>query len=917
MIPSDRPAGPSFLKTYLHRGARARTRVIRVLTYLVGLGLAIGLLGQGSAQAKREKRAAASQESSAGTGKSSLDQIRDYQIGVARRSVDLPSTPALEEMVNPFPAKQSGRLNGSVYWYHRNDNLDARNFFDPGGKPLPEYKRNEFGASLGARVGDKINLFGSLQSLRIIKGSTLLSHLPVPEMKQGDFSSLESPIVDPMTGEPFPGNQIPQSRLHPVARNLFRVIPEPNNPDPDRNFVNNQPRVTNQDTYLVRFDYAGDDDAKTYLQYSLTDGDGKTVHPLPSFGWDRTLRTQYASLSHNRTLGTRWVTQSSITFNRYLSLRVSPNSGQVGLLESLGISGLAAPDALTEGYPDIDVTGYASFGDSSSPYKWLSNRYSVSFSTTRALGEHTLTMGTSMTTRQLNDTHIEGRGRGEFEFSGFYTGDGFADFVLGLPSTASRTIGSDRTDLRRNQWQGYIRDRWRLSPILALTGGVSYQYASPYRSPADNISGFFPLLFEPPVTGRIVVAGSPEARALGLDRAGRGGLVFPDRNDWAPRIGLSYNPFKTHRLVLQASYSLYYSNVGSSSFSRYLGKNYPFYFTESAHSPVESPDLDLANPFENVAPPELVVRGIETQLRTPYVQAWTLSLENDFKEVWHLQASYYGNRRTGWSRVLPANVPLPAPGPIQSRRPNPAFGRFQILTGASSGNSHRMNLSAERQLSDGLSLRSGFTLLRSLDDRYRREPSNPRNLRAERAPSRGVPFRQFSLNYIIDLPPGRERTLGSEGRNLLLQIVDGWRLSGITRIRDGSPFSVYAPGDGNNDGLGGDRADRVAITPGGRFESSVNMWFPVDDFSEPSPYTFGNSGRNLLRRPGYQAWDISLIKQTRLVNGDVVELRVELFNAFNQVNFREPNAVVGTTLFGKIFGAYRSREIEVALKYSF
>ena len=917
MIPSDRSAGHSFRKQNPHHGPGTGSGVSRVLNAVLVLGLVAGLPDQVSARTKPKQDAAASRGSDAGSTKSSLDQIRDYQIGLPRGPVVSPSTPPVEEMVNPFPAKQSGRLNGSVYWYHRNDNLDARNFFDPGGQPLPEYKRNEFGASLGAQVGDKINLFGSLQSLRIIKGSTLLSHVPVPEMKQGDFSSLEAPIVDPLTGEPFPGNQIPQSRLHPVAKNLFRVIPDPNSPDPDRNFVNNQPRVTNRDSYTFRFDYTGDDDAKSYVQYALTDGDGKLVHPLPSFGWNRTLRSQSVSLSHNRTLGTRWVTEGSIGYNRYLSLSVSPNSGQVGLLDAVGISGLASPDALTEGYPDFEVTGYASFGDSSSPYKWLSNRYSASFSTTTALGDHTLTMGTSLTKRHVNDTYIEGRGRGEFEFSGFYTGDGFADFVLGLPSVASRTVGSDRTDLRRNQWQAYIRDRWRLSPILALTGGVSYQFSSPYRSGSDTISGFVPLLFEPPTTGRIVTADSFEARALGLDGTGRGGLVFPDRNDWAPRLGLSYRPFTTNRLVLRASYSLYYSVVGSSSFSRYLGKNYPFYYTERAQSPVDSPDLDLANPFENVAPPELVVRGIEAGLRTPYVQAWTLILENDFQEVWHLRASYYGNRRTGWSRVLPGNVPLPAPGPIQSRRPNPAFGRFQILTGGSSGNSHRMNLSAERRLSDGMSLRSGFTWLRSLDDRYRREPSNPRNLNAERASSRGVPVRQFSLNYIIDLPPGRERTLGAEGRNPLLQLVDGWRLSGITRIRDGTPFSVFVPGDGNNDGLGGDRADRVAVTPGDQFESSVDMWFPVDDFAEPAPYSFGNSGRNILRRPGYHAWDISLIKQTRLVNGDVVELRVEFFNAFNQVNFRQPNAVVGTSLFGKIFGAHRSREIEVALKYSF
>ena len=864
---------------------------------------------------KEKKLEQISREVVSKVDKDSLGQIRDYQIELGSASDSPSSDTSLEEMVNPFYAKRSGRVNGSVYWFHRNDNFDARNFFDPVGEALPEYKRNQYGLSLGTGVGERVSLFGSFESLRIVQGLTLLSHVPTREMKLGDFSSLDIVILDPITGQPFPGKQIPQKRLHQVSKKILPVIPDPNRSDPDRNYVNNQPRVLNQDSYLFRFDYEADDDAKTYFQYSLSESDRKTVHPLPSFGSDRIYRSQYASLSHNRKMGSRWVTQGSLSFNRYLGLGLSPNAGKVGLLESLGIAGLATPDPIVEGYPEFAVSGYASFGDGRSPYKWLGNNYSVGFSATRALGDHTLTVGTRVTMRQINDTRNEGGGRGNFEFSGFYTGDGFADFILGLPSQASRVVGSERIDLRRNGWRVYLRDRWRLNPILALTGGVSYQYNSPYRSVTNNVSGFFPLFFEPSGSGKIVIAGSPEASVLGLDRAGQGGMVFPDRNDWAPQVGLSYNPFSTNRLVLAASYSVYYSPVGGHRFSRYLGKNFPFYYIESAHSPVDNPDLDLSIPFEAVAASELVVRGIETELRTPYVQRWSLSLQNDFMEVWELQASYSGNKSTGWSRILPGNVPLPAPGPIQPRRPNAAFGQFQILTGASSRSGHRMNLSAERRLSDGLSLRSGFTWNRSLDDRYHDEPSNPRNLRAERASASGVPTRQFTVNYILDLPPGRESTLKTEGKNLLSQLVEGWRLSGITRIQDGTPFSVYVPGDGNNDGVGGDRADRVAVTSG--FVPSIDLWFPVEDFSNPDSFSFGNSGRNILRGPGYQNWDISLIKQTRLTNGDLVELRVELFNAFNKVNFFRPNAVVGTSLFGKVSGAHRSREIEVAFKYSF
>ncbi len=121
----------------------------RVLNSVLVFGLVFGIWDQGTARAKPKPGEAASQGSGAGSGKSPLDQIRDYQIRLARQTAVSTSRPSLAEMVNPFPAKQSGRLNGSVYWFHRNDNLDARNFFDPGGQPLPEYKRNEFGASAG------------------------------------------------------------------------------------------------------------------------------------------------------------------------------------------------------------------------------------------------------------------------------------------------------------------------------------------------------------------------------------------------------------------------------------------------------------------------------------------------------------------------------------------------------------------------------------------------------------------------------------------------------------------------------------------------------------------------------------------------------------------------------------------------
>ena len=132
-------------------------------------------------------------------------------------------------IVNPFSVRKRGKLYGSLYEYHRNDNFDARNFFDPVGQPLPEFKRNQFGISLGAIVTGKMKVFGSYDGLRIVKGSTLLSLVPTPEMKRGDFSIITGrQIVDPFTGSAFPDNKIPEERIHTVSAKLLSLFPDPN-----------------------------------------------------------------------------------------------------------------------------------------------------------------------------------------------------------------------------------------------------------------------------------------------------------------------------------------------------------------------------------------------------------------------------------------------------------------------------------------------------------------------------------------------------------------------------------------------------------------------------------------------------------------------------------------------------------------
>jgi hypothetical protein len=228
-----------------------------------------------------------------------------------------------------------------------------------------------------------------------------------------------------------------------------------------------------------------------------------------------------------------------------------------------------------------------------------------------------------------------------------------------------------------------------------------------------------------------------------------------------------------------------------------------------------------------------------------------------------------------------------------------------------------MDTAVERRLADGFAFKAGFSWTVLISDLYGGNPNNVRNLAAERAGSDYLPARRLYLNYLFELPFGRTGTVGRGVGRFVNGLIGGWRLSGITNIQDGTRFSVYLPGDQNNDGVADDRPDRFGSGVLEESKRSVDQWFETAHFTAPAPYTYGNAGRNILTGPAYADWDVSVIKQVRLSDGDLVELRVEFFNAFNNVNFELPYRVLETSSFGKIFGARRSREIEIALRYSF
>ena len=372
------------------------------------------------------------------------------------------------------------------------------------------------------------------------------------------------------------------------------------------------------------------------------------------------------------------------------------------------------------------------------------------------------------------------------------------------------------------------------------------------------ISILFPFLAEPAPDSEVVI--SETERAVSLGFSGHN-LVYPDKNDWSPKLGLALSPTGNNRVVLRAGYRLHHSPLSSTRARDYIGRNYLFFQREMALSSQERPEIDISDPFASRAPTELAFRGIDPGIRTAYAQDWRLVIQKQFSRNWNLEASYQGSKGTRLDRIIPGNVAFP-----RARSDSGQTTRSDLWP---VHGSEWAELPASSMVLVSTSSESWSTGFLSAPDSTGADPSptafffnvsNPRDLAAERAVSSRRPLRRGYLNYIFDLPVNFKA-------GLFGSLISGWRLSGITQFRDGEPFTVSLPGDFNNDGVPGDRPIRIGDGNLPVDQRSVDQWFDTSAFTEPGEFQFGDSGRSILTGPGLQTWDIALSKTTEISDG--------------------------------------------------
>jgi len=828
-----------------------------------------------------------------------VDAIQEFKIATNSYSADYGRSSAGQ--VNVVTRRGTNELHGFLYEYFRNRSLDARNFFD--GSEKPRFDRNQFGLGAGGPLlRDRTYFFANVDFLRERQGLSRLGTVPTEAHRRGDLSSLGTVVFDPFTRQPFKDNVIPPERMSPVARKILELFPLPNRPGTAGNYLPNAILRDSETQANLRVDHRlGSRDEFTFRYSSgymdLYEPYAEGTAAIPGFGDFVNDPAHSAMIHYQRIFGPRTINSLQVGFSRY-SREILPENHDKDVGQLWGVSWLNLPGR-DFGYPIVNVAGFSTVGDSASlPIIRHTNTYQVIEGLSLNRGKHLLKLGGEARLLQLNGI-LDLMTRGSLSMSGFISGSGISDLLLGLPSFGLQSQADNPLTMRMRAYGVYVQDDWKISPSLTLNLGLRYEYNTPPVDPTNRMSSFSLQ------TGRIARVGTN-----GVSRSG----ISPDRNNFAPRIGFAWSPARD--LVIRSGYGVYYD-------SGYFEVNSAQYFNPPQFNlriwfPSSTSLLTLTNPFPTNSGfvPPASLSSLSPDLVGSDLQHWNLGIQRNAGPLGAFSLAYAGSKGTHLIRARDLNQPVPGGGEVSDRRQYPAYAGILLIESGANSSFHSLQASFSRPVSRGLSLWAVYSFSRSIDDAsafrpVKSDPAYPqdsRNQRAERALSSFDMAHRMALAYIYQLPRRGRWTRDTE-------------LRGITTLQSGQPFTPILRFDNSNTGNGGgytgfDRPDllrdpKLANRTSGR-------WFDTGAFAVAPLYSFGNAGRNIVRAPGFVSVDVSLARRFALSDGAGLLFEVQAFNLFNRTNFALPELFAdepGT--FGRIFAARAPRQLQFVLRFSF
>jgi hypothetical protein len=807
-----------------------------------------------------------------------------------------------------------GLYNGSLGLILDNSALDARPFSLTGQNTLkPSYSHVQGVATLGGplKIGHLFKnapvFFVGYQWTRNRNATTQTSQTPDTAERSGAFTR---PIIDPLTGSPFPGNMIPASRLSPQALALLKFYPLPNFAgSASYNYQVPLIGATHQDALESRaFKSLGN---KNQIYGGFAFQSTRTDTPsLFNFLDTTDILGLNANLNWRHAFSMRLYGNLGYQFSRSATRTTSNFENRENVSAEAGITG-NNQDPMNWGPPALSfASGVANLSDALAAHN-RNQTSAVSYSMLWSRGPHNVSFGGDFRRQEFNYLSQQDP-RGTFTFTGAATGFDFADFLLGIPDTSSIAFGNADKCLRASSYDGFITDDLRVSPQLTVNAGIRWEYGSPITElygrlvNLDITPGF---AAEAPV-----VANNPIGPLTGQTYPAS--LLRPDKHGFQPRVGIAWRPISGSSMVVRAGYGIYYNTSVYQTIASQMMQQSPLSKSLSVQNSAADP-LTLANGFN--ASPSITPNtfAIDPNFRVGYAHNWQASVQSDLPGSLILTVTYLGIKGTrGLEQFLPNTYPAGALNPC----PTCPSG-YAYLT--SNGNSTRESgeIQLRRRLHNGFTATLQYTFSKSIDDAALGGRAQGTILTAQNwldlSAERGLS--NFDQRHLLSVQAQYTSGMGIGGGTLL----NGWRgallkeWTLLTQITAGSglPLTPLYPLAVNGTGVTGPLRPEYTGAP--LYIAPPGLSLNPEAYTEPVPGEWGSAGRNSIIGPVQFALNASLARTFRWGDRLNADLRVDSTNALNHVTYTSWNTTVGNAQFGLPTSANAMRSMQVTLRVRF
>jgi hypothetical protein len=842
-----------------------------------------------------------------------LDSYREFRVDLAGGNAASSSA----SQVGVVSETGTNELHGEVWIHYNTFGFYARSAFarDRAHGP-PQFRRNfKVGgpAYLGRWYDGRNRTFWHV-SYQGIRGSQqpTTANLTVPPtpFRGGDFSALSTQIKDPLTGQPFPGNIIPQNRISPVSKyfqDKFMPVANVGATSWVDTFVYPQlseqlafrgdHRITSKDTIFARY---------VHQPLIIENWDGGNNPLTGRYHQWRTQRTGVISDTHI-------VSPSVVNEARFgIGGDASEYGGPNGL-ELVQGSGLALPGvADVQGSPRMNISGYANL------YRTNLNSYGtrthqVQDTVYWSRGKHNFRFGAEIIRYRGYGTYTTSPGAvyGTYTFDGRFSGNPYADYLLGVMSSSARGTSVGIVRPVKINWEGFFQDDFKIAPRITLNYGVRYSLMDPGREESNLLANFIPELNALVVPDEQALSkvhpGFPKnvplktASSVGLGPS----LMYRDKNNFAPRFGFAWSPAFWKNFVIRGGTGIYYvtvdPNVGD-------GGSAPYELNESFTNSIVSgkPAFAFPNPFPST---QYVLggtgaTGINPHVRTPYSLQYNFTMEKQVGDMGIALSYISTNYRQGiYGRDL-NQVRADTTAYLVKRALVP-FSYLQSVSYRENGsghNYHGLMLKGERKAKNGLYYQTHLTWCKSMGDDWS-GPEDAFNRKRDRTQGNQLAkFRAVMLG-IWELPYGKNRRFGGSMPAALNHVIGNWNIAGTYILQSGTWLTPsYSGVDSSNTNRLSGRPDRIADgnLPAG--QRTIDRWFDTTAFVAPPAGIgrFGTSGNDVLNGPGINVLHAGIFKE--IVLHERLRMKVEAVatDALNHPNYNDPGSTLGSPSYGKI-----------------